>query len=653
MLHHGAPPLNLTKIRVHDTGASNRTENRPHHHLPSPRVPSPRCLRAVVLPPPRKATLYEEYLFERLEVTFCRSRSNQESTTFTEDATLADGPTSVQRGLTSIHLKEDEARVATLAAPETPCRPKSAPKPPTPRQMTKRPHTASSLVSTPRCRATQREATTTTTAAAPYEHPALHSHVVLASAVSAADAMAAFEALVRANQKCLQQAFLTWDSNRDGVLSEQEARDMFVSMGWATALGASAVDKVLFSLVHPTTKAVALDDFCSHGKVDAPPVTVPPATPVLMDTRQTILALRRRYDKIPLSAVFRRWDDEKVGHLTHAMLQHNLDKLNLVVTPDVIPELLRTYDTDHDGALCFEEFNQFINAPLADDHDRTVVIERNHKLLAKHVALPSPAPPRPETPAAIDGESDTVEVAERVFRKLKLYRARIADVFKEMDEDESGVLSYAEFRQGLKHKGILLSEQEFHHLMAHVDRDKNGLVTFQELSGHLKACEQMVSHHMAHIPALSSWTEDTLQKNYKFNFDQLRRKVRAPTRRGRTPTYNTRHLIIGPPSKQNPSQADATLRFNLESNQYGPCPTSPSIGTSEKALRANVHATRQHSIAQLRHGQDVYTASERLKRQLQEDKKARYSPPERTAYYVTLAKRVARDDKAWEYDRPA
>ncbi|ETW08431.1 hypothetical protein H310_01013 [Aphanomyces invadans] len=476
-------------------------------------------------------------------------------------------------------------------------------------------------------------------------------------------ALRAFRVLLSADpSKCLRSAFLTWDTDRDGVVSEQECRDMFTSMGWATSLGPTATDQVLQCVLDPTTRAVALTDFCRLScETEPAPMQVTEGNLQASSTlprstiKSVISTLRSRYDKESLGKIFRAWDDAKAGHLTPAMLERNLRKLHMSVHPQVIQDLVHTYDVDKDGAMDFAEFNAFVTGPQVDDHDRSVVVERN-RTLKSHVKISTTQPSHPtiavrkaaEVREAM--EEGAVQVAERVFQKLKPYKTRIADVFKEMDEDESGVLSYAEFRQGLKHKGIHLTDQEFHHLMTDVDRDKNGLVSFQELAAHLNSCEKMVQNHLCRMPLLTSWAEDESvpKRKTSFNFDQLRRKVRAPTRRGRTPAFDTRFLIIGPSCKLNACQADASERFHVESNQFGPSPTTSSIGGSDKAARAMVHAMRQRRIAELRHSQDVYTATERLKCQQLEDNKSTYSPPERTRYFLKLQQRADRDATAWD-----
>jgi Ca2+-binding EF-hand superfamily protein len=46
-------------------------------------------------------------------------------------------------------------------------------------------------------------------------------------------------------------------------------------------------------------------------------------------------------------------------------------------------------------------------------------------------------------------------------------------VFRSFDEDKSGSIDYVEFRRGLAHIGMELTDQEFGSLLAVVDNDKS------------------------------------------------------------------------------------------------------------------------------------------------------------------------------------
>ncbi|CAK4713942.1 unnamed protein product [Aphanomyces euteiches] len=224
------------------------------------------------------------------------------------------------------------------------------------------------------------------------------------------------------------------------------------SMGWTSQLGQETTEKVIQTLVEPQSGLVSKDAFCGLDQIcptsNAAQVEIQPASHSV-DTKEVIRTLRQRYNNIPLAAVFRNWDDKKESKLNQEMLQFNLTKLSIPATESTIQELLHTYDRDNDGALCFAEFEALMDGPLVDAHDRTSVVQRNHKLKPHVVHAPAPVV---EASVSIDKREDeaVVEVAERVFEKLKSQKTRIVDIFKAMDEDASGVLSYAEFRQGVR-----------------------------------------------------------------------------------------------------------------------------------------------------------------------------------------------------------
>ncbi|KAH9134385.1 hypothetical protein AeRB84_019838 [Aphanomyces euteiches] len=470
----------MTKVRVHDTGSSNRLRST---HVISQRAISPRCIRPL--------TAGSSHTHPS---RFSQRQSNQEDPN--PSATLiADSQTApVERVADDQTSKMMQPKNTAGHSPPTPRRPKTAPKPPTPREMPRRPHTSStSAPSNNRRISTQEVQSPRHEAPTPKDGYAVE----------------AVRQFIRAvepdSSKRLRSAFLTWDTNRDGYVSEHDMRDMMTSMGWTSQLGQETTEKVIQTLVEPQSGLVSKDAFCGLDQVcpasNEVQVEIQP-TSDSMDTKEVIRTLRQRYNNIPLAAVFRNWDDKKESKLNQVMLQFNLTKLSIPATESTIQELLHTYDRDNDGALCFAEFEALMDGPLVDAHDRTSVVERNHKLKPHVVHAPVPVV---EASVAVDKREDeaVVEVAERVFEKLKSQKTRIVDIFKAMDEDASGVLSYAEFRQGLKHKGILLSEQEFHRLMTDVDRDQNGLVTFPELSSHLTACEKMVTENLTKIPAIT------------------------------------------------------------------------------------------------------------------------------------------------------
>ena len=75
------------------------------------------------------------------------------------------------------------------------------------------------------------------------------------------------------------------------------------------------------------------------------------------------------------------------------------------------------------------------------------------------------------------------QVAEKVEQKSSNVRV----VFRNCDEDKSGVIDYEEFRRGLAHLGIALSDRDFQQLLALVDSDGSGSIDYNEFANKLNA----------------------------------------------------------------------------------------------------------------------------------------------------------------------
>merc|ERR1712100_307770 len=94
--------------------------------------------------------------------------------------------------------------------------------------------------------------------------------------------------------------------------------------------------------------------------------------------------------------------------------------------------------------------------------------------------------PTPTTSTGASGRSGRSilqQIAEKVEQKAKNVRV----VFRNFDEDKSGSFDYAEFRRGLAHLGIALSDEDFETLIDVVDNDKSGCINYNEFVEDLKS----------------------------------------------------------------------------------------------------------------------------------------------------------------------
>ena len=72
------------------------------------------------------------------------------------------------------------------------------------------------------------------------------------------------------------------------------------------------------------------------------------------------------------------------------------------------------------------------------------------------------------------GRTILAQIADKVEQKSKNVRV----VFRNFDEDKSGSVDYTEFRRGLAHLGIAMSDADFEALIDVVDNDRSGCIDY-------------------------------------------------------------------------------------------------------------------------------------------------------------------------------
>ena len=85
--------------------------------------------------------------------------------------------------------------------------------------------------------------------------------------------------------------------------------------------------------------------------------------------------------------------------------------------------------------------------------------------------------PTPTTTTGASGRSGRTilaQIADKVEQKSKNVRV----VFRNFDEDKSGSVDYTEFRRGLAHLGIAMSDADFEALIDVVDNDRSGCIDY-------------------------------------------------------------------------------------------------------------------------------------------------------------------------------
>ncbi|EGB09638.1 hypothetical protein AURANDRAFT_7707, partial [Aureococcus anophagefferens] len=123
--------------------------------------------------------------------------------------------------------------------------------------------------------------------------------------------------------------------------------------------------------------------------------------------------------------LFRRADVSGTGSLTHSEFRQLLQDMNIVMTDADFATFVHTIDKDDDGDISYGEW------------------------IAKYGAI-------------IRGHDN----ARKIFRLF--------------DEDKSGTLTYAEYREALEFFNITMTDENFATMMAEIDTNRDMMVSYNE-----------------------------------------------------------------------------------------------------------------------------------------------------------------------------
>ncbi|KAL4110944.1 hypothetical protein PRIC1_002628 [Phytophthora ramorum] len=469
-------------------------------------------------------------------------------------------------------------------------------------------------------------------------------------------------------KRSVRQAFLTWDTNKDGCLCVDELRNMLTRLGFAQALGQKKVDTILQHVVAMPSASLHYDDFCRF--VFGPPelnqsgpessnsssnlnkqatgdLRMDEEVVPVSDPDCVVSLLRAKYESRRVHQVFRDWDIDKSGGVTLAEIESNLRRQGLRIAKPQLMKLFDTYDLNHDGRLLYDEFMRLVYGPVHEQRYSYLAALRRKKQQEKqaHEGDPLDFLRRLRLSDQTTHTADDPGFRATLQRKLQTFAPRLNDAYAAFDDDHSGNLSYRELCHGLQQLGLNLTEREFLHLATRVDTDGSGEISFKEFCDVFGGDEASSRRRRStptrigrderiedqEAPEPKAQAQDSSLRRRSagtFNFAHLTRRAKVPTRCGRTPYASTKELVGG-----NQEDGSTPVRFTTEAQLYGSgsssAPTAKvttTLGQEEKQRRrvANVnrlqrlHAQMEHHEAQVRPLQDSYNvAQERRTRTLQ------------------------------------
>jgi len=188
-----------------------------------------------------------------------------------------------------------------------------------------------------------------------------------------------------------------------------------------------------------------------------------------------------------IRVVFRNFDEDKSGSVDYQEFRKGLEHIGIILTDVDYQTLLDVVDNDKSGTICYNEFVE----DLKHVDEQVGGFQIGAAAPAPAPRAPAPAPAPTFAPSGRSGVSILHQVADKVEQKSKNVRV----VFRNFDEDKSGSVDYVEFRRGLTHLGIALSDADFQSLIEILDNDQSGTIDYNEFVEDLKHVDEQVGGH--------------------------------------------------------------------------------------------------------------------------------------------------------------
>ena len=175
--------------------------------------------------------------------------------------------------------------------------------------------------------------------------------------------------------------------------------------------------------------------------------------------------------------LFRRADVSGTGSLTHSEFRQLLQDMNIVMTDADFATFVHTIDKDDDGDISYGEWIAKYGAIIRGHEYRGLDLPIGEK---EYVFEHKKTIPNWSLP----------EISQALETKLFSKSSNARKIFRLFDEDKSGTLTYAEYREALEFFNITMTDENFATMMAEIDTNRDMMVSYNEFLakyGHLIA----------------------------------------------------------------------------------------------------------------------------------------------------------------------
>jgi len=262
----------------------------------------------------------------------------------------------------------------------------------------------------------------------------------------------------------IRQMFRACDRDNDGFISVEDFEQVLDEENFR--ISKEDMSSLLGAMDTAGTGFVDYKEFINFFQKDAneyKAVEYAGITPILRILRE----FAQKHSE--LRHTFRRFDEDKSGSISVSEFQRALSMIHVEIHPTELSELIKTFDSNGDGVVNYEEFVTQIES-----------IDPKAQLLRPPKWRHDIRRPRLKKKKNHFRSASVAELEAALHEKIHNARRRIKKAFDDFDYDQDGQISYDEFRVCLDRINLSLSENELRQLWRVVDTDNSGKISLDE-----------------------------------------------------------------------------------------------------------------------------------------------------------------------------
>lgn len=169
-------------------------------------------------------------------------------------------------------------------------------------------------------------------------------------------------------------------------------------------------------------------------------------------------------------------DDDGSGCIDREEFGKAINEMGFDAPPKVMDALFKSFDQDKSKAINYQELHQLLVRSVQAHPHLEPLPNQQHRLKAKRLQKKDA-----NLLQGIDWSAGQSAATTQIRERMKTQWMRVIDVFRQMDDDESGLIDRSEFRKAIKEMGCDAPDADIDALFRSFDFDNSKAIDYREL----------------------------------------------------------------------------------------------------------------------------------------------------------------------------